>query len=347
MSKIEALSTTGIGSLPHSSVDDALQTAFRVDIPYLPQLPQLSNHEFMLSHALDGLPGLESDPEGMVTVDLKKWRKGYLEYEERLRVALEDGDPSGFLPAESSNAALRPFLARIKENGIKRAKAQIAGPMTVQWSLRTTEQLFPPAPVMTQVTRTVMAKSLALAEAIQDAGAKPILFLDEPGLYAFSPRQPNHIVLLQELKIIIMALHKREVEVGLHCCSDADWHALMDLELDILAIDAQLSLPSLLKSSDALLSFSSGGGQLALGVIPTGKEPAGRVSELFSHFEDRIQTLEKYFRTRASTFERILSRSLLTPACGMAFLEPKRAQDAHAQLAAFQSSYRSFHQARN
>ena len=84
-----------------------------------------------------------------------------------------------------------------------------------------------------------MAKSLALAEAIQEAGAKPILFLDEPGLYAFSSRQPNHIVLLQELKIIIMALHKREVEVGLHCCSDADWHALMELELDILAIDAQ------------------------------------------------------------------------------------------------------------
>jgi methionine synthase II (cobalamin-independent) len=346
MSELKALSTTGIGSLPHASVEDALKVSFRLDIPYLPQLPKRDRREFMLAHALDGMPGIVAGDQGMITIDLEKWRKGYLEYAERLHTALEENDPSSFLPSEESSSALRPFLSRIKETKTFRAKAQIAGPMTLQWTLRTTDNLIPPAPVMSQVTRTVMAKSLALAQAMQEAGAKPVIFFDEPGLYAFSARQPNHIVLLQELKIIIMTLKKREVEVGLHCCSDADWHALMSLNLDILAIDAKLSLPSLLKSSDALLSFSSGGGQLALGVIPTSKDGIAPVSEIFTHFEERIQTLEKYFRTRASTFEKILSRSLLTPACGLALLETERAQDVHAQLAAFQSSYRSFHDQR-
>ena len=301
----------------------------------------------MLAHALDGIPGLVCDQQGMVTIDLAEWRKGYLPYSERLNAALEGDDLMSFLPSEESNSALRPFLKRIQEDNITRAKVQIAGPMTSQWSLRTTENLFPPAPVLSQVTRTIMAKSLALTKAVQEAGASPVLFFDEPGLYAFSSRQPNHIVLLQELKIIIMALRKREVEVGLHCCSDADWHALMSLKLDILAIDAQLSLPSLLKSSDALLSFSSGGGQLALGVIPTRQAEDTSVSDIFVHFEERIQTLEKYFRTRASTFEKILGRSILTPACGLALLETKRAKDVHAQLSVFQSSYRSFHELRS
>ena len=346
MSQLKALSTTGIGSLPQTSVEEAINLAFRLDIPYLPQLPNRNPKEFMLAHALDGMPGIICDDQGMVTIDIKEWRKGYLHYSERLHAALQGDDLMTFLPSEESNSALRPFLEQVRARNISRAKIQIAGPLTAQWSLRTTDNLFPPAPALSQVTRTIMAKSLALSKAVQEAGASPVLFFDEPGLYAFSSRQPNHIVLLQELKIIIMALRKREVEVGLHCCSDADWHALMSLKLDILAIDAKLSLPSLLKSSDALLSFSSGGGQLALGVIPTRQTQETSVSELFGHFEERIQTLEKYFRTRASTFEKILGRSILTPACGLAMLQEKRAKDIHAHLSVFQSSYRSFHELR-
>lgn len=347
MSEVRPLSTTGIGSLPHTSIEEALHLAFRLDIPYVPQLPKKSHKEFMLAHALDGMPGILCDSQGMVTIDMPAWRKGYLKYSERLHVALEEGDASEFLPSEHSHSALRPFLTKIKEEQKERAKVQIAGPMTLQWSLRTTEGKFPPPPVMAQVSRTVLAKSFALCQAIKSSGSQPIIFLDEPGLYAFSSQQPNHLVMMQELKILVLTLQKAGAEVGLHCCSDADWSAVIDLGVDILAIDAHLSLPSLLRSSEALVRFSTLGGQLALGVIPTHREGGGTVSEIFGHFEERIQTLEKYFRTRASTFERILSRSLLTPACGMALLSSQRAVRTHAQLSAFQSTYRSFHARRS
>ena len=208
MSEVRPLSTTGIGSLPHTSIEEALHLAFRLDIPYVPQLPKKSHKEFMLAHALDGMPGILCDSQGMVTIDMPAWRKGYLKYSERLHVALEEGDASDFLPSEHSHCALRPFLAKIKEEQKERAKVQIAGPMTLQWSLRTTEGKFPPPPVMAQVARTILAKSLALCQAIESSGSQPIIFLDEPGLYAFSSQQPNHLVMMQELKILVLTLQK-------------------------------------------------------------------------------------------------------------------------------------------
>jgi hypothetical protein len=43
------LATTGIGSLPHTDVEQALDLAFSVDIPYLPTLPHLGPAEEMLA----------------------------------------------------------------------------------------------------------------------------------------------------------------------------------------------------------------------------------------------------------------------------------------------------------
>ena len=102
------------------------------------------------------------------------------------------------------------------------------------------------------------------AVALSIAGAAPMFFVDEPGLYAFSRNQPGHIVMLQELRILIMALKKRGARVGLHCCSDADWGALMGLGLDLLGIDARLSLRSLLQAGEALVTFVSMGGRFTL-----------------------------------------------------------------------------------
>jgi hypothetical protein len=46
--------TTGIGSLPHRSVQAAIDASFRLDIPFLPHLPCLDPSEFMIPQALSG-----------------------------------------------------------------------------------------------------------------------------------------------------------------------------------------------------------------------------------------------------------------------------------------------------
>jgi len=336
---IAALTTTGIGSLPHDAVGAALDQAFRMDIPYLPQLPRRDPREFMLAHALEGMPGIVSDSEGMIILDLPAWKRGAAQYDDKLEAALDKGRWELFLPSAAYAAALQPFLERLGKSEGKYAKAQVAGPMTLQWSLRTEDGKFPPPAVMTHVSRTVLARSLALAKAIKTAGKKPIVFVDEPGLYAFSRMQPGHIVMLQELRINLMALKKQGARVGLHCCSDADWGALMGLGLDILAIDARLSLPSLLKAGEALVTFVAMGGRLALGVIPTDRGDTIPVATLIADIEGRLRTLEQYFPTRASIIENILGRSLLTPACGLAFLEKKTAENVVDRLNEFRSAF--------
>lgn len=337
---IRPLTTTGIGSLPHQDVDAALQQSFRMDIPYVPQLPMRDANEYMLPHALEGMPGIEADDEGMILLDLGGWKKGHVAYDAKLHAAIEDGQVELFLPSPAYAAALEPFLARVKKDEVARAKAQIAGPMTLQWSLRTADGKMPPPAVMTHVSRTILARSLALASAITQAGAEPIVFIDEPGLYAFSRMQPNHIVMLQELRINLMALKKQGAQVGLHCCSDADWGALMGLGLDILAVDAKLSLPSLMRAGEALVTFVSMGGRLALGVIPTDSGEVEPIAALIKNLESRLSTLEQYFPTRASIIEHILFKSLLTPACGLALLKPEFAESVTARLDEFRGAFR-------
>ena len=67
---------TGIGSLPHTQMELALQMALSVDVPYLPQLPAENPSELMVPAALEGLPGLHAGEDGACTVDLGGWEAG-------------------------------------------------------------------------------------------------------------------------------------------------------------------------------------------------------------------------------------------------------------------------------
>jgi hypothetical protein len=339
--ELPALTTTGIGSLPHRSVTEAMHQAFRVDVPYLPELPMRDPREFMLAHATEGIPGIVSDREGMVALDLDEWKKGRGAFDDKLHAAIEGNQLELFLPSHTHQAALDPFMNAVARENKRVAKVQLAGPLTVQWSLTTTSGEVPPAAALTHVSRTILARSLARAKAVGSAGAKPIVFFDEPGLYAFSRTQPRHLLMMQELRINVMALKKHGAAVGLHCCSEADWVTLMGLGLDVLAIDAKLSLRSLLKAGETLVTFVSMGGRLALGVIPTNQGEQATVPDLLNGMSDQLAVLEQYFPTRASIFEHILSRSLLTPACGLAFKTEGEAEHIIDQLDAFRSAYRT------
>lgn len=44
---------TGIGSLPFTDIEQALEYSFQHDLPFLPQLPQLNEDEMMVTQALD------------------------------------------------------------------------------------------------------------------------------------------------------------------------------------------------------------------------------------------------------------------------------------------------------
>jgi hypothetical protein len=334
------LSTTGIGSLPYTDVEEGLASAFRLDIPYLPQLPMRDPREFMLAQTLEGMPGIIVEEQGSILFDPDAWKKGRARWDDALYEATQNDAVSPFLPTPDYVASWAPFLARVAAERKPLAKVQLAGPMTLEWTLRSADGQLPPAGALEHVGRTILVRSMAMVDAVKAAGAEPIIFLDEPGLYAFSRQQPHHIVMLQQLRINVMALKKRGARVGLHCCSDADWGALIGLGADFVAIDVQLSLPSLLKAGEALVTWVAMGGRLALGVIPTATREAPLTAEqLLADMAQQLGKLEQYFPTRASIFENILLRSLLTPACGLAFLTPADAGAVIDELVRFKGLY--------
>jgi hypothetical protein len=332
------LATTGIGSLPHTQLELALQQALLLDIPAAPQLPRRDAAEYMVPQALEGLHGLRADAEGNAELEIGDWRRGAATLDARLDRALEhDEGVQRFLPSAAAWQALRPFLWEVEQRRLPFAKVQLAGPFTLRWVLRTTrgeplKALEDGKAIERQIFRLVLARSLALARRLRETGAKPLIFLDEPGLYAFDRRDPQHLVSVQELRVVVLALRREGAVVGVHCCGNTEWAALLALGWDIVSIDSRLSLEAVLATGTAFERFQAGGGFLSLGIVPTDVSAPGDVDAVLRE-------------ARARLSPQALSRSLLTPACGLALRTVPDAERVFTELRRAQQELRAQHRA--
>lgn len=336
---LPSCASTGIGSMPHTQVELGLQAALAMDIPFLPQLPMHHPSEYMIPSALEGLPGLSYDEDGICTVDLAQWNAGRTAFEARLDEALASGRLEEFEPTAEGCRAWRPFLWEVENRKLMLAKAQIAGPFTVLSVSRTREG----TPIMdvpgldNALYRLVMARSLAMVKALRRTGATPLFFLDEPGLYAFQRTQPRHLLALQEMKLLILALQREGALVGLHCCGNTDWGALLDTQPDLLSLDVRLSLDAVLEETEALARFLASGATLSLGIVPTDLTSTYDVAEL----ADSVETSLKAALPKGRSFTQVLTHSLLTPACGLAM---RSVQDAERILGELRTAQRRLHE---
>jgi hypothetical protein len=331
---LPALATSSIGSLPHTQLELALQQALLLDIPAAPQLPRRDAAEYMVPQALEGLHGLRADAEGNVELDLGDWRRGAATLDARLDGALERDDGiQRFLPSAAAWQALRPFLWEVEQRRLPFAKVQIAGPFTLRWVLRTTRGeplagVEEGKAVERQIFRLVLARALALARRLRETGAKPVVFLDEPGLYAFDRRDPQHLVSLQELRVVVLALRREGAVVGVHCCGNTEWGPVLGLGWDVVSIDARLSLEAVLAAGAAFERFQAAGGVLSLGIVPTDLSAPDDLDGVLLQARERLR-------------REALSRSLLTPACGLAMRSVPDAERIFAELRRAQQELRA------
>ncbi|MBY0472412.1 hypothetical protein K2X30_14705 [bacterium] len=314
------METTAIGSLPHHNIDSALEYAFGYSIPFLPQIPLRNPWEYMIPQALEGLPGLEAEGDGATFLNVSVWVGRCKAFQEKMDAAFSSNHTdafSSFEPTAATWSSWQPFLWELEERGVKTAKIQIAGPLTSQWSIRTKDGTSPDQhpEIGSQIFRLILARSIAMSRRLLSAKIQPLLYLDEPGLYAFDPTNPRHILTLNELKLLIAALKKEGVLVGLHCCSNTHWESVLGLGLNVLSIDTRLSLTELLKRRDALQGFYKKGGRLSLGVIPSERGPE-LVKAL--HAPALFSQLQETFADTPHSNE-ILRSAIYTPACGLAF----------------------------
>ncbi|QRK08393.1 hypothetical protein JQX13_52220 [Archangium violaceum] len=322
--------TTGIGSLPHTQLEMGLQAALALDIPFLPQLPIGRPSEFMIPQALEGLPGLRWDDEGLCTVDLEAWASARGDFEERLEAALSSGAVEAFEPSLEGCRAWRPFLWEVENRKLAFAKAQLAGPFTVRSVARTSEgraALDEPG-LDEAMFRLMLARSLAMVKALRRAGTTPLFFLDEPGLYAFERSNPRHLLAMQELRLLVVALQREGALVGVHCCGNTHWASLLEAGLDVLSLDVRLSLDAVLEESSAFARFLDSGATLSLGIIPTDLTSTYEVGELV----DAVEVSLEAALPPGYDFTRVGAQVLLTPACGLAMRTVVDAEHVLEQL---------------
>jgi hypothetical protein len=337
---LSALRTTGIGSLPHHNADTALEFSFKLGIPFLPQLPRRNPGESMIPQALEGLPGLQIDTDGTAILRLDVWQTQSQSFAQRLdhAFARQEDSPTleEFEPTAEACSSWKPFLWELQERGQRVAKIQMAGPLTAQWAIRLTDGSRPDQhpELSTQIFKLILARATAMVSRLVTSGIQPICFLDEPGMYAFSLSQPQHVLRRQELKLLIQTLRKAGAIVGIHCCSNTQWEALLSLGLDLLSIDTHLSLSHALATADgrALENFILGGGRLSLGVIPT--EEAVNIAQLDSRVigDEILAILGHHWEAQPKLAQRLLREALYTPACGLALQSISEAEVVLAKL---------------
>jgi hypothetical protein len=342
LSLLAPCATTAIGSLPHTQLELALQATLQLDVPALPQLPAANPSELMIPAALEGLPGVACDDVGLCSIDTVGWEKGREALDRALDSMLNGKGTPGtfsFEPSPLSCRAWKPFVWEIASRRLPFAKVQLAGPATVRWVTRTLQgrPIADLSGLDHQIFRLLLAKAIAMVRALRAAGATPLLFLDEPGLYAFEPSSPRHAMVLQELRVMTMALQREGALVGIHCCSNTHWPSLLRLGLDILSLDMRLSLDALLEEPEALQQHLATGATLSLGMVPTDFASSYELSELI----DAVEVGLRCAVGGGAAFSELCNRLLLTPACGLGMRSVGDAEEILIQLREAQRALRA------
>jgi hypothetical protein len=183
------------------------------------------------------------------------------------------------------------------------------------------------------VCQGLARKAVWQAQKFRDLGREAVIFFDEPFLSGFGsaylPISRGEVMdlLTQTLAAVRQA---GPVTLGVHCCGNTDWSMLLETPIDILSFDSYGYFDSLRLYEKALQGFFARGGWLAWGLVPTGEdldEETG--NSLWQRFQEQVHQLAP----QGAAAQEILSRSLLTPACGLGYLTPEAATRVLALLA--------------
>lgn len=311
------LVATGIGSLPHSGVGEAVAAVLSAlpELPFCPQLPRVDAGEAMYEQVSAGIPGLRRQ-DGRLWVDTGP--AGLAE--------LADLRPEPPVVRVHPLAAAQELLAGDLASAVG-LKAQLAGPISLGLALADQDRrplLYNPD-FMLAAAQVLAWKAGWLESLLATSGRATLIWVDEPylhtlgsGHFAYGPQLVTDL-----LQLVLGGLSGLK---GIHCCGNTDWPLLLDLDIDVLSFDAVDHFRGLSLYPEAVAGFLSGGGNLAWGIVPVSQQglETATASGLAADLGQRLQHLE----SRGVPGELLLSQSLVTPACGMASLAPALAERA-------------------
>ncbi len=312
--------TTAIGSLPHA--DPAAAAAFTLDgacdIPFWPQLPRRDFREGMVFQYAEGFPGLVFDEAG------KRGRvdRGGAFIDDLTAFYERILNPAAEFPLSPAHAAgFSAFLERVSRAPRRPdwVKGHVTGPLTFTLGLNVEDgRPIHAEPELREAAVRLLARRAAWqARRLREAARWGVLlFIDEPiysalGTAAYLSVKPDD--LKSTVGEVSAAIRAEGALVGLHCCGDADWEAVLASDIDVLSFDSWNYGESLALRAVAVRAFLDRGGRLAFGAVPTGEDIAGADERAIAGALDRAVAA---LVSRGVPERALLDRSLVTPSCG-------------------------------
>jgi len=304
--------TTGIGSLPHRDPEEACRLVLDTcDIPFWPQLPNISFKEAMILQYSEGLPCIKID-EKRETVWMEKdssdeLMKFYETCPEDCTVAISEDYAKG----------LHAFMRIICNEKFRSLKGHITGPLTFTLGLKDSHRrlVYFDEELREICLMLLKAKIRWQLDVLKPYAGNVIIFIDEPILSALGSTGYLGVDPHESLRLLretSQAIEQAGGIPGIHCCSNADWPLVINSNVKIISFDAYEYIDTIMIYPEEFHRFLHGGGYLAWGIVPTTDSINDVTTDLLKkHFESSMGKLSKLV---PSTL--LLSRILLTPSCG-------------------------------
>ena len=170
--------TTAMGIMPHTNVETALKLALSLDVPYWPQLPNVSYYEDMYAQTSENFPGISiNTDEEKISFDTGAFEEEMVDYSQKI------AKPETFALSQQYSNVYHSFLA--KDLGKYPAiRGQVTGP--VSFGFRVMDENLRPliyneearALLFDFIQRKVNTQYHQLKEKNENA----FVWVDEPGL---------------------------------------------------------------------------------------------------------------------------------------------------------------------
>jgi methionine synthase II (cobalamin-independent) len=304
--------TTGIGSLPHKDAEEACRLVLDIfDIPFWPQLPNLSFHESMIAQFSEDMPSIRiDDQKEKIWVEKEKSDElmdFYNKYSEEWVSPI----------SESYAKGIYTLTKLLKNKTIPFLKGQVTGPLTFSLGLKDSDG----KPVyfdeeLREISLMLLkAKIRWQIEVLKSFAENTIIFIDEPILSALGSTSyisVNSEETLRLLKEISDAIRNSGGIPGIHCCGNTDWQLVIKSRVNIISFDAYGYIDTISFYPSDFTEFLKNGGYLAWGIVPTTDSlKEENVDSLKKRFQDGVEKLSKFIPK-----DLLLSRVFLTPSCG-------------------------------
>lgn len=310
--------STGIGSLPHKNVEEAVEFIFKnfsSEIPFWPQLVNVSFKENMYAQFSEGIPNIKILEEKQKIYFSKEEEKDSLLFYENIK------NIEYFKISENYARGFYKFIEYLERKNLKFKflKGQITGPIT--FALKIPEESGRSS-CYNEELREIIKISLSQKakwqiEKMKKYSENVIIFIDEPYLSsvgsAFVQLERDFIV--ESLNYVVKEIKNSGGIAGIHCCADTDWTILFETEVDIISFDAYEYFEDFRIYNKEIKKFLEKGGIIAFGIVPASNRILKEnVNFLKKKLKEQLEILKKDGIDVGTQF-------IVTPSCGVGALD--------------------------